>query len=60
MWRFRKIFNIGGFRTSLSKKGIGYSYGLLGFRFGVNPSGRKYISFGISRTIIFYQISLHG
>jgi hypothetical protein len=54
MWRFRKVFNLGRFRTSLSKKGIGYSYGFFGFRFGVSPSGSKYISFGIPGTGLYF------
>lgn len=54
MWRFRKIFNFGAFRTSVSKSGVGYSYGLFGFRFGVSPNGRKYISFGIPGTGLYF------
>ena len=54
MWRFRKMFNFGAFRTSVSKSGVGYSYGLLGFRFGVSPNGNRYISFGISGTGLYF------
>jgi hypothetical protein len=36
-WRFRKSKNIDPFRATVSKKGIGTSFGLLGFRFGVSP-----------------------
>lgn len=54
MWRFRKVFSLGGFRTSLSKGGVGYSYGFFGFRFGVSPKGCKYISFGIPGTGLYF------
>lgn len=54
MWRFRKIFNFGAFRTSVSKGGVGYSYGFFGLRFGVSPNGAKYISFGIPGTGLYF------
>jgi hypothetical protein len=53
-WRFRKIKNIGPFRTTVSKKGVGTSFGFLGFRFGVSLDGRKYWSFGVPGTGLYY------
>ncbi len=53
-WRFRKSKNIGPFRTTFTNKGIGSSFGFLGFRFGVTAEGRKYWSFGISGTGFYY------
>jgi hypothetical protein len=53
-WRFRKAINMGPFRTTLSGKGIGTSIGFLGFRFGVSAEGRKYWSFGIPGTGLYY------
>lgn len=53
MIRFRKIFNFGPFRTSLSKSGVGFSWGLPGLRFGVSPNGRKYFSIGIPGTGLY-------
>lgn len=50
---FRKIFNFGPFRTSVSKSGVGFSWGLPGLRFGVSPNGRKYISVGIPGTGLY-------
>lgn len=47
MIRFRKIFSYGPFKTSLSKTGVGFSWGLPGLRFGVSPNGKKYVSIGI-------------
>lgn len=53
-WRFRKSFGFGPIRTTVSKNGIGNSIGFLGFRFGVNPEGKKYWSFGIPGTGLYY------
>jgi hypothetical protein len=53
MIRFRKIFNIGPFRTSLSKTGVGFSWCLPGLRFGVSPNGRKYFSMGVPGTGLY-------
>ncbi|NLH34548.1 MAG: DUF4236 domain-containing protein [Lactococcus chungangensis] len=53
MIRFRKIFNFGRFRTSLSKSGMGFSWGIPGLRFGVSPNGRKYFSIGIPGTGLY-------
>lgn len=52
--RFRKIFRRGPFRTTMSKKGLGYSFGFFGFRFGISPDGRKYISIGIPNTGLYW------
>ena len=50
-WRWRKSINNGPFRTIISKKGIGWSVGGRGLRFGVSPDGRRYISIGL-----FYEM----
>jgi len=52
--RFRKTFGYGPFRATVSRKGIGKSIGFLGFRFGTSPDGRKYFSFGIKGTGLYY------
>jgi hypothetical protein len=49
-WRFRKTFSRGPFRTTVSKRGIGWSWGIPGLRYGVSPSGRRYISASIPGT----------
>jgi curved DNA-binding protein CbpA len=36
---FRKSLKFGGFRVNLSKSGIGYSYGVKGFRISTGPRG---------------------
>jgi hypothetical protein len=53
-WIFRKIFRLGPMRTTLSKGGIGMSWGIPGFRFGVSANGRKYITIGIPRTGLYF------
>lgn len=53
-WRFRKSFNTGPLRTTVSKSGLGHSFGFFGFRFGVTPEGKKYWSFGIRGTGLYY------
>jgi hypothetical protein len=53
-FRFRKSFGLGPIRTNISSKGIGTSFGLLGFRFGVSAEGRKYWSFGLKGTGLYY------
>ena len=53
-WRFRKSFGFGPFRTTLSQRGLGKSLGFLGFRFGETVDGRKYWSFGIRGTGLYY------
>ena len=53
-WSFRKSVGFGPFRFNISKSGIGYSVGTLGFRAGVNASGRKYKSVSIPGTGLRY------
>jgi hypothetical protein len=53
-WYWRKTKNYGPVRTTVSKKGVGSSFGFLGFRFGVSADGRKFWSFGIRGTGLYY------
>jgi hypothetical protein len=53
-WRWRKTKNFGPVRTTVSKNGLGSSFGFLGFRFGVSPNGKKFWSFGIPGTGLYY------
>ena len=43
-----------GFRSSLTRNGLGFSWGIPGLRFGVSPSGRKWISFGFPRIGLYF------
>lgn len=54
MWRFRKVFGSGPFRWTLSKRGIGWSWGIPGFRYGVSPSGQRYVSLSIPGTGFYW------
>lgn len=53
-WRFRKIFQSGPFRWTWTKKGVGWSIGIPGFRYGISPNGSRYISFGIPGTGLYF------
>jgi hypothetical protein len=53
-WIFRKVFRSGPFRTTVSKVGVGMSWGIPGFIFGVSPSGRYYFSIGIPGTGLYF------
>lgn len=50
-WRFRRTLSMGGFRWTLSKSGVGGSWGLAGIlRFGLSPDGRRYVSVRVPGT----------
>ncbi len=53
-WRWRKIFSSGPIRTTVSKSGIGWSIGIPGFRVGISPTGKKYLSAGIPNTGLYW------
>lgn len=53
-WYFRKSKTFGPVRATISKKGLGTSIGFLGFRFGINTEGKKYWSFGLPGTGLYY------
>ena len=57
--RFRKSINLGGgFRINLSKSGIGYSWGVKGFRLTKSPKGKSKATMSIPGTGISYTQSL--
>ena len=53
-WVFRKTIGRGPFRWTLSKRGVGWSVGIPGLRYGVSPSGQRYISVGIPNTGLYW------
>jgi len=59
-WRFRQVFRSGPFRWSLSKKGVGWSFGIPGLRYGVSPNAQRYVSVGIPGTGLYYIKYLHS
>lgn len=53
-WRFRKVFSLLGTRVAVTRRGLGASWRLPGFRIGVNSQGRWYVSFGVAGTGFYY------
>ena len=56
-WYYRKSVGVGPFRLNISKSGIGYSIGGMGFRTGVSSRGRSYKSLSIPGTGMRYYSS---
>lgn len=52
--RWRKSIKFGPARVNLSTKGVGTSFSFFGFRLGTTAEGRKYWSFGIPGTGLYY------
>lgn len=54
MWRFRKVFGRGPLRLTVTKRGVGWRIGGRLLRYGVSPDGRRYVSFGIPGTGLYW------
>ena len=55
-FRFKKSFNIGKhFKINLSKSGIGYSFGVKGFRIGKTAKGKTRKTISLPGTGLSYQ-----
>jgi hypothetical protein len=52
-WNLRKAINFGPLRINLSKKGVGYSMGVRGFRVGRDAKGQDYSQTSIPGTGIY-------
>jgi hypothetical protein len=52
-WNLRKAFNFGPLRINLSRKGVGYSVGVRGFRVGRDGTGQDYSQTSIPGTGIY-------
>ena len=53
--RFRKSYNLGcGFRINISKHGVGYSWGVPGYRISKSASGQTRKTYSIPGTGISY------
>jgi hypothetical protein len=63
-WNLRRGFNLGPLRINLSKKGVGASVGVRGFRVGQDAGGRNYSQVSIPGTGIYrrdyYRTNLLG
>ena len=57
---FRKSIGRGPFRINLSKRGIGFSVGVRGFRIGRSSTGRNYTRASIPGTGVGWQSSGKG
>lgn len=44
----------GGLRSTISRRGMGWSWGIPGVRFGMSPTGNKYVSLGIPGTGFYF------
>jgi hypothetical protein len=54
-WRWRKSISLGGgVRTTVSKQGMGVSWGFRGLRIGKSPYGQYWISIGIPGTGLYF------
>jgi hypothetical protein len=52
-WNWRKVLNFGPLRVNLSKKGVGYSVGVRGFRVGRDAKGQDYSQTSVPGTGIY-------
>lgn len=60
-FRFHKSINLGkGFRINVSKSGIGYSWGVKGFRVSRSANGKMRKTTSIPGTGISYTEEIHG
>ena len=57
---FRKSIGRGPFRVNLSKRGVGFSLGVRGFRIGRSATGRNYTRASLPGTGIGWQSSSQG
>ena len=58
MFRFRKVFTKGPFRTTWTGRGMGWSFGVPGCRVGFSTRGGIYLTFGIPGTGLYYTKGL--
>lgn len=52
--RFRKVFSGGPLRLILTRRGVGWSWGIPGLRYGVSPTGQRYVSVGFPGLGIYW------
>lgn len=53
-WVWRKVFRFGPVRTTLSTRGLGWSFGIPFLRYGIGPSGTHYITIGVPGTGLYF------
>ena len=52
-WGFRRAIGLGRFRINLSKTGVGFSFGVRGFRIGRDAKGQSYTHSSVPGTGIY-------
>jgi hypothetical protein len=58
-WQFRRTVSLdGGFRTSLSKRGVSTSWGIPGLRITRTADGRKLLTLSLPGTGLSYRTTL--
>src|SRR6266581_5158404 len=59
-WRWRKVFRSGPINTTVTTKGVGWSIGVRGLRYGISPTGRRYVCIGVPGTGLYWTKYLDG
>jgi hypothetical protein len=54
VWLWRKVYQFGPLRATVSNRGVGWSIGLRFLRFGVGPGGTCYVSIGVPGTGLYF------
>jgi uncharacterized protein YegL len=59
-WQWRKVIRNGPVRTTVTAKGVGWSIGVPGLRYGISPTGRRYVSVGVPGLGLYWTKYLGG
>jgi hypothetical protein len=54
VWLWRKFYQFGPLRATLSNRGLGWSLGFRFLRYGIGPGGTRYLSIGIPGTGLYF------
>lgn len=54
-WIYKKSYKKGPFRTTVSRRGVGTSWGLSFFRIGVTASGKRYLRITLPGTGLYWM-----
>jgi hypothetical protein len=53
-WRLRRVLRSGPLRGNVSRRGLGWSIGIPGLRFGVSAYSQLYISIGLPGSGVYW------
>ena len=59
-WLWRKVFYNGPINTIITTKGVGWSIGIHGLRYGISPTDCRYVSVGVPGTGLYWTKYLDG